>query len=292
MTEDPHDSRPIPLSRRKRRRCAPRRRGAQRRPRATGAGGFRTRQLRGVEGDADVGRIDVEGKAHGLAGTVKRWLQGVLSDDANHARRYAEHLRKGHFILGVSVGEDEAAKQRAADALRASGRAVHPLLRRQLRRGPGRQRLSQTAVRLHARPPHAPCAASDVLSEIDERSLSVVRHWSFSTIGYLPRRARRARSPRPRTRVAGHNPDAMTDVSHAAIEQLNAIDFLEGFTFRRAGAELGVTPFGMSIIDMPPETTAYPAHDHSSKGTRQPAGSPARAGGGLHRAARIGRRGG
>ena len=71
-----------------------------------------------LEGEADVGRIDVEGEAHGLAGTVKRWLQGVLSDDADHARRYAEHLREGHFILGVSVGEDDAAKQRAADALR------------------------------------------------------------------------------------------------------------------------------------------------------------------------------
>ena len=43
-----------------------------------------------------------------------------MSDDADHARRYAEHLREGHFILGVSVGEDEAAKQRAADALRGA----------------------------------------------------------------------------------------------------------------------------------------------------------------------------
>ena len=62
----------------------------------------------------------------------------------------------------------------------------------------------------------------------------------------------------------------MLDVSHAAIDELNAIGFLEGFTFRRAGAELGVTPFGMSIIDMPPATTAYPAHDHSSRGPGNP----------------------
>lgn len=73
-----------------------------------------------LEGERDVGRIDVKGEGHGLAGTVKRWLQGVLSDDADHARRYAEHLREGHFVLGVFVGEDEAAKQRAADALRAA----------------------------------------------------------------------------------------------------------------------------------------------------------------------------
>ena len=43
-----------------------------------------------------------------------------MSDDADQASRYAEHLRDGHFVLGVSVGEDEAAKQRAADALRGA----------------------------------------------------------------------------------------------------------------------------------------------------------------------------
>jgi len=71
-----------------------------------------------LEGERDVGRIDVKGDRHGAAGTVKRWLQDTFSDDADHARRYAEHLREGRFVLGVSVGEDAAAKERAADALR------------------------------------------------------------------------------------------------------------------------------------------------------------------------------
>jgi mannose-6-phosphate isomerase-like protein (cupin superfamily) len=63
----------------------------------------------------------------------------------------------------------------------------------------------------------------------------------------------------------------MADVTHAQIDDLDPIQgFLEGFTFRRAGFELGVTPFGMSIIDMPPETTAYPEHDHSSQGPGNP----------------------
>ncbi len=63
----------------------------------------------------------------------------------------------------------------------------------------------------------------------------------------------------------------MADVTHKQIDELDAIEgFLEGFTFRRAGIELGVTPFGMSIVDMPPETTAYPAHDHSSEGPGNP----------------------
>ena len=63
----------------------------------------------------------------------------------------------------------------------------------------------------------------------------------------------------------------MADVTHMGIDDLHAVQgFLEGFTFRRAGIELGVEPFGMSIIDMPPGTTAYPAHDHSSKGPGNP----------------------
>ena len=33
---------------------------------------------------------------------------------------------------------------------------------------------------------------------------------------------------------------------------------------------MGVTPFGMSIIDMPAETSAYPEHDHSSEGPGNP----------------------
>jgi hypothetical protein len=63
----------------------------------------------------------------------------------------------------------------------------------------------------------------------------------------------------------------VADVSHARIDRLNPIrGFLAEFTFRRAGAELGVSSFGISIIDMPPDTTAYPEHDHSSEGPGNP----------------------
>jgi hypothetical protein len=72
-----------------------------------------------LHGESDVERLDLKGDAHGLAGTIIRALQTVFSDDADHVRRYAEHLRAGHYVVGVSVGEDDAAKQRAADALRA-----------------------------------------------------------------------------------------------------------------------------------------------------------------------------
>ena len=73
-----------------------------------------------LAGERDAGRIDVEGEKHGLIGHVERWLQGVFSDDGDHVRRYADHLREGHFVIGVSVGHDDEAKQRAADALRGA----------------------------------------------------------------------------------------------------------------------------------------------------------------------------
>jgi mannose-6-phosphate isomerase-like protein (cupin superfamily) len=62
----------------------------------------------------------------------------------------------------------------------------------------------------------------------------------------------------------------VADVTHVNIDELQAVEFLDGFTFRRAGIEMGVTPFGLSIIDMPAETTAYPEHDHSSEGPGNP----------------------
>jgi catechol 2,3-dioxygenase-like lactoylglutathione lyase family enzyme len=70
---------------------------------------------------------------------------------------------------------------------------------------------------------------------------------------------------------AGVGSATTADVTHVGIDELEAVEgFLETFTFRRAAAQMGVTPFGMSIIDMPAETTAYPEHDHSSGGPGNP----------------------
>lgn len=79
-----------------------------------------------LHGEAGLARIDVEGESHGRAGELIRKLQSVFSDDADHAREYADHLKQHHYVVGVRVGEDEAAKTLAADALRASrGGSVH-----------------------------------------------------------------------------------------------------------------------------------------------------------------------
>jgi hypothetical protein len=96
---------------------------ARQRLERAGFGADRCDVLHGEEGLA---RLDVEGEAHGKGGTIIRRLQAVFSDDADHVHRYAEHLRDGHYVVGVLVGDDEAAKQRAADALRAArGEFVH-----------------------------------------------------------------------------------------------------------------------------------------------------------------------
>jgi hypothetical protein len=73
-----------------------------------------------LHGDEGLARIDVEGAEHGRSGSLMRRLQSALSDDADHVRRYADSLRSGQYVIGVRVGEDEATKERAANALRAS----------------------------------------------------------------------------------------------------------------------------------------------------------------------------
>jgi mannose-6-phosphate isomerase-like protein (cupin superfamily) len=63
----------------------------------------------------------------------------------------------------------------------------------------------------------------------------------------------------------------VADVTHLRIDEIDKFEgFLDEFAFRPAGAELGVKPFGLSIIDMPPNTENYPAHDHSSEGPGNP----------------------
>ncbi len=59
----------------------------------------------------------------------------------------------------------------------------------------------------------------------------------------------------------------MAEVRHVRIDEIEAIEgVLEGITFYKAGAGLGVSSFGISIVDLAPDTDAYPEHDHSPEG--------------------------
>jgi mannose-6-phosphate isomerase-like protein (cupin superfamily) len=40
-------------------------------------------------------------------------------------------------------------------------------------------------------------------------------------------------------------------------------------SFKRARAELGVTSFGMAVIDLPPNNDLYPEHDHAEDGQEE-----------------------
>jgi mannose-6-phosphate isomerase-like protein (cupin superfamily) len=59
----------------------------------------------------------------------------------------------------------------------------------------------------------------------------------------------------------------VAEVTHAGIGEIDAIEgFFEGITFRRAAAGLGVSSFGISIIELAPGANDYPEHDHSEEG--------------------------
>jgi mannose-6-phosphate isomerase-like protein (cupin superfamily) len=59
----------------------------------------------------------------------------------------------------------------------------------------------------------------------------------------------------------------MADITHMEIADIDAIDgVLEGIKFHKAAAGLGVTSFGISVIDLEPGASDYPEHDHSEDG--------------------------
>ena len=66
-------------------------------------------------------RLDVSGDAHGLRGRLIRALRKASSTDLDHARRHAQYMRDGDYVLAVEVGNDANAKRGVADALRAAG---------------------------------------------------------------------------------------------------------------------------------------------------------------------------
>lgn len=52
----------------------------------------------------------------------------------------------------------------------------------------------------------------------------------------------------------------MADVT---VKKLDEFDAIFGGGMRRVRAGLGVTSFGMQVIELPPDFSMYPSHDHS-----------------------------
>jgi hypothetical protein len=53
------------------------------------------------------------------------------------------------------------------------------------------------------------------------------------------------------------------------IKRIDEMEGAYGGAFKRARAELGVTSFGMAIIDMPADFVHYPTHDHARDGQEE-----------------------
>lgn len=73
----------------------------------------------------------------------------------------------------------------------------------------------------------------------------------------------------------------MADLIHKRIEEIDSVTgILEGVSMYRAASDLGVSAFGISIIELDPGADAYPEHDHSPEGIggKMFAGRPAQLG--------------
>jgi quercetin dioxygenase-like cupin family protein len=68
-----------------------------------------------------------------------------------------------------------------------------------------------------------------------------------------------------RTFCFGYDP-AMSNYTAKHIDEMEAAF---GGGLKKARAELGVESFGMQVVDLPPNYTDYPEHDHSSDGQEE-----------------------
>jgi mannose-6-phosphate isomerase-like protein (cupin superfamily) len=58
-------------------------------------------------------------------------------------------------------------------------------------------------------------------------------------------------------------------VADYALKRIDEFEGIYGGGFKRARAELGVSSFGMQILDFPPNADQYPEHDHSVDGQEE-----------------------
>jgi mannose-6-phosphate isomerase-like protein (cupin superfamily) len=54
-----------------------------------------------------------------------------------------------------------------------------------------------------------------------------------------------------------------------AVKKIDEMEAVVFDSFKRARAELGVSAFGIQVIDMPPHADQYPEHDHAEDGQEE-----------------------
>ena len=53
------------------------------------------------------------------------------------------------------------------------------------------------------------------------------------------------------------------------VAKIDDIEAIYGGGFKRARSALGISSFGLQVMDMPPSFEGYPEHDHSSDGQEE-----------------------
>jgi hypothetical protein len=53
------------------------------------------------------------------------------------------------------------------------------------------------------------------------------------------------------------------------LKRIDDMEAIYGGAFKRVRAELGVTSWGMQVLDLPPNTELYPEHDHGEQGMEE-----------------------
>jgi mannose-6-phosphate isomerase-like protein (cupin superfamily) len=61
----------------------------------------------------------------------------------------------------------------------------------------------------------------------------------------------------------------MRTMSDYTAKQINEMEAAFGGGMKKARAELGVQSFGMQVMDLPPNYSDYPEHDHESDGQEE-----------------------
>jgi len=84
------------------------------------AAGFGPETIQVLSGEEGIRAIDPAGVYHGLLGRLTRIIQAIGSEH-EHMHRYEEELRAGHYLVVISVPDDEAARKRAAAILGKHG---------------------------------------------------------------------------------------------------------------------------------------------------------------------------